>query len=247
MSVQFYFILFIISFLTILFIFYKKYFFILNKNQKLKEENILRNKKELEEAEKNCDFKNKIKTQNIPLSSKTKQEIKKCEMLISYNKEIEAKIILTWILTENPEDFSVNFLLWKIEMKKENYKNALIFLNKAFSLNKTDYNLLETLAQCFFAIWKKIKAIEMYEYLFSLNKTKYELLKTIWNLYFLIWNTEKAEIYFLQFIEKDKKDVDVLFNLIDIYKKLNNEEKVLDFLEKIKKIKPYEKRLKNYL
>jgi hypothetical protein len=37
-------------------------------------------------------------------------------------------------------------------MKKNNHKNALIFLNKAFSLNKTDFNLLESLAQCFFAI-----------------------------------------------------------------------------------------------
>jgi tetratricopeptide (TPR) repeat protein len=86
----------------------------------------------------------------------------------------------------------------------------------------------------------------MYEYIFSLYKTNYNILKVIWNTYLSIWNTEKAEIYFLKFLEKEKKDIDVLFNLVDIYKK-NNKEKSIEFLKKIHKIKPYEKKLKNYL
>ena len=248
MEVKIFFYLFIGSILWIIIIVYRRHYLLKKLRDYVKTERANKEKDLLNEIEKKSVIReDEMKSKKSRFNSWVKKVIAKSDILISHWEYEEARRLLISLLVDDENQLEANLRLWKIALKKDQFKQAEILFTKCLITNPRDSKVLSDLWFCFFKNWKYAEAIESYEYAIKLDPNHAWRYNNLWRVYFVSNDFEEAKSAFLKALKINSRDCEVLFMLAEIYIEMKKLDKAKEVYERILEIEPYNKEASDYI
>lgn len=214
----------------------------------------------IERAEKlfpNDEHLNLLKGKILSLNNKKEEEIFLYRTLIQSSESLdidivnnliillneekqydESKSILYSLISDNPNNDRLYFLLGSVYLLENDWENAENYFNSALKIKK-DINSFVNIAYVQLHLGKFADALENYEKALEINPINVDVFFGLGNLFFLQEDYRNSIEFFEKAIIINSEDIFLLHNLANAYMKNNNFNNAVSTFENILSIDPY--------